>query len=66
MVEVPWVLQIGLTLDNGHTYELMFFQVVPRALHVNILVCRKFGAHPIVGAGTSFDVLSQLELKSLS
>jgi hypothetical protein len=53
-------------LGNGHAYELVFFQVVPGTLHINILTGRKLGAHPIVRSGASFDVLTKLELKSLS
>jgi len=56
----------GRTLENGHTNELMFFQVVPGTLHIDVSMGGKLGAHPIIRGGTSFNVLDQLGLKSLS
>src|SRR6185503_3221070 len=44
----------------------MLFQVVPRPLHINILMGRKFGAHTIVGGSKRFDVFTQLTLKGVS
>jgi hypothetical protein len=45
---------------------LVFFQVVLGALHIDVSMGRKLGAHLIVRGGTSFNVLATLELKSLS
>jgi hypothetical protein len=59
-------VQIRSYLGKEHAYELVFFQVVLGALHIDVSMGRKLGAHPIVRGGTSFDVLAKLELKSLS
>jgi hypothetical protein len=52
-------------LGGGTAYELVFFQVAPGALHIDVLMGRKLGAHPIICSGTGFDVFAKLGFESL-
>jgi hypothetical protein len=46
-------------------YLLVIFQVIPGALHTDVLLGCKLCAHLIIGSGTSFDVLAAPGFKSL-
>lgn len=50
-------------IQSRDAYPLVLLKLVPGALHIDVFVGRKLCADPIIGGGTSLDVLLLLSLK---
>lgn len=51
-------------LSGEDAYQQVLFQVALGALHIDVLVGRKFRTDPIICRGTGFEVLAAPEFKS--